>query len=67
MSKILVDIDDEMLALAQRRLGTTTTQGTIDRALAVAASISADDRARSLRWLQRNAEGFLDFDFLASR
>ncbi|WP_225801053.1 hypothetical protein [Streptomyces sp. NK15101] len=30
----------------------------------LAASISADDRARALRWLQENAEDFLGFDFL---
>ncbi|MFG3037675.1 DUF2191 domain-containing protein [Streptomyces sp. NPDC048330] len=67
MSKTLVDIDDRMLALAQRQLGTTTAQDTVNRALAIAASISADDRARALRWLQRNAEDFLDFDFLEAR
>ncbi|MFE2015697.1 DUF2191 domain-containing protein [Streptomyces sp. NPDC059491] len=67
MSKTLVDIDDRMLALAQRQLGTTTAQDTVNRALAIAASISADDRARALRWLQRNAEDFLDFDFLEGR
>ncbi|MFF9849521.1 DUF2191 domain-containing protein [Streptomyces litmocidini] len=63
-SKTLVDIDDDMLALAQQQLGTKTTRDTINRALTMAASISADDRARALRWLQENAEDFLDFDFL---
>ena len=32
-----------------------------------AAAIRADDRAEALRWLQDNAEGFLDFDFLEER
>ncbi|MFI8826822.1 type II toxin-antitoxin system VapB family antitoxin [Streptomyces sp. NPDC053431] len=64
MSKTLVDIDDEMLAFAQRQLGTRTKRDTINRALTIAAAISADDRARALQWLQDNAEDFLDFDFL---
>ncbi|MFC7927895.1 type II toxin-antitoxin system VapB family antitoxin [Streptomyces cinereoruber] len=64
MSKTLVDIDDAALAFAQRQLGTRTKRDTINRALTIAASISADDRARALRWLQENAEDFLDFDFL---
>ncbi|MGA5220275.1 type II toxin-antitoxin system VapB family antitoxin [Streptomyces cinereoruber] len=64
MSKTLVDIDDAVLAFAQRQLGTRTKRDTINRALTIAASISADDRARALRWLQENAEDFLDFDFL---
>ncbi|MFF6774277.1 type II toxin-antitoxin system VapB family antitoxin [Streptomyces sp. NPDC012637] len=64
MSKTLVDLDDEMLAFAQRQLGTKTKRDTINRALAIAAAISAEDRARALRWLQDNAEDFLDFEFL---
>ncbi|MFJ7064859.1 type II toxin-antitoxin system VapB family antitoxin [Streptomyces sp. NPDC101115] len=64
MSKTLVDLDDEMLAFAQRQLGTKTKRDTINRALTIAAAISAEDRARALRWLQDNAEDFLDFEFL---
>ncbi|MEU2243116.1 type II toxin-antitoxin system VapB family antitoxin [Streptomyces sp. NPDC018338] len=64
MSKTLVDIDDDMLAFAQQQLGTKTKRDTINRALTIAAAISADDRARALRWLQDNAGDFLDFDFL---
>ncbi|MFF8607861.1 type II toxin-antitoxin system VapB family antitoxin [Streptomyces sp. NPDC015346] len=67
MSKTLVDIDDDMLALAQRQLGTKTKRDTITRALTVAAAISSDDRARALRWLQGNAENFLDFEVLEER
>ncbi|MFF4019435.1 DUF2191 domain-containing protein [Streptomyces sp. NPDC001843] len=67
MSKFLVDIDVDKLAFAQRRLGTRTKRETIDRALTIASAISADDRARALRWLQENADAFLDFDVLAER
>ncbi|MFI8963941.1 type II toxin-antitoxin system VapB family antitoxin [Streptomyces sp. NPDC053493] len=64
MSKTLVDIDDEMLAFAQRQLGTKTKRDTINRALTIAAAVTAEDRARALQWLQDNAEDFLDFGFL---
>ncbi|MFQ6141600.1 type II toxin-antitoxin system VapB family antitoxin [Streptomyces seoulensis] len=67
MSRTLVDIDDEKLAFAQRQLGTRTKRETIDRALTIASAISADDRARALRWLQENADAFLDFDVLEER
>ncbi|MEV6164688.1 type II toxin-antitoxin system VapB family antitoxin [Streptomyces sp. NPDC052052] len=67
MTKSLADIDDQMLALAQQQLGTSTKRETINRALAMAAAASADDRARALRWLQDNAEQFLDFDVLGER
>ncbi|MFJ9647401.1 type II toxin-antitoxin system VapB family antitoxin [Streptomyces sp. NPDC004244] len=56
-----------MLAFAQQHLGTTTKRETINRALRIAAGISADDRARALLWLQENAEDFLDFDVLEAR
>lgn len=67
MSKTLVDVDDQMLAFAQQQLGTATKRETINRALTIAAAISADDRARALRWLQDNADRFLDFDVLEER
>lgn len=67
MSKTLVDVDDQMLALAQQQLGTSTERETINRALTIAAAVSADDRARALRWLQDNADQFLDFDVLEER
>ncbi|MFG3232672.1 type II toxin-antitoxin system VapB family antitoxin [Streptomyces antibioticus] len=67
MSRILVDLDDDMLAFAQQQLGTKSKRETINRALTMAAAISADDRARALRWLQENAEDFLDFDVLEDR
>jgi Arc/MetJ family transcription regulator len=65
MARTVIDLDEDMLALAQRQLGTTTKRETINRALAVAAGTSADDRARGLAWLQENAEYVLDFDVLA--
>ncbi|OKK12121.1 hypothetical protein AMK09_31380 [Streptomyces sp. CB02488] len=67
MSKTLVDVDDQMLAFAQQQLGTSTKRETINRALTIAAAVSADDRARALRWLQDNADQFLDFDVLEER
>lgn len=67
MSRTLVDLDDDMLAFAQQRLGTKTKRDTINRALAIAAAISADDCARAWRWPQANADDFLDFDVLEAR
>jgi Arc/MetJ family transcription regulator len=67
MSRTLVDLDDDMLAFAQQQLGTKTKRDTINRALAIASAISAEDRARALRWLQANADHFLDFDVLEAR
>ncbi|MFM9554867.1 DUF2191 domain-containing protein [Streptomyces caniscabiei] len=67
MPKPLVYLDEDMLTLAQRRLGTKTKRDTINRALAMAAATSADDRARALRWLQTNADDFLDFGVLEAR
>ncbi|MGW4715642.1 type II toxin-antitoxin system VapB family antitoxin [Nocardia sp. NPDC004260] len=65
MTRTIVDLDDGALALAQQQLGTRTKRDTINRALAIAAGLTADDRARSLAWLQANAEDILDFDVLA--
>lgn len=67
MTRTVVDLDDTLLAFAQQQLGTKTKRETINRALAVAASTSAEDRARGLAWLQEHAEDILDFEFLAER
>ncbi|CAM5549954.1 type II toxin-antitoxin system VapB family antitoxin [Streptomyces atroolivaceus] len=67
MTKTLVDVDDQMLAFAQQQLGTSTKRETINRALTIAAAVSADDRTRALRWLQDNADQFLDFGVLEER
>lgn len=65
MSRTIVDLDDDALQFAQQQLGTHTKRDTINRALAIAAGVSADDRARGLLWLQDHAAEFLDFDVLA--
>lgn len=64
MARTVIDIDDSMLALAQQQLGTTTKRDTVNRALAIAAGTTADDRARGLAWLQEHADQILDFDVL---
>lgn len=65
MARTVIDLDEGMLAFAQQQLGTKTKRETINRALTIAAGVSADDRARGLAWLQDNAEQILDFDVLA--
>ncbi|WP_431966116.1 type II toxin-antitoxin system VapB family antitoxin [Actinacidiphila sp. bgisy160] len=67
MARTVIDLDDAMLALAQRQLGTRTKRETINLALSIAAGTSADDRARGLAWLQEHAEDVLDFDYLAEQ
>lgn len=65
VSRTVIDVDDEMLAKAQKQLGTKTKRDTINRALAYAAAITADDRRRAFEWLQEHADEVLDFDYLA--
>jgi len=48
MSRTVIDIDDEMLARAQRSLGTGTKRDTVNAALELAAAVDADRRARAL-------------------
>jgi len=67
MARTVIDLDEAMLAFAQQQLGTKTKRETINRALTVAAGLSADDRARGLAWLQANAEHVLDFEVLADQ
>lgn len=64
MARTVIDLDDSMLAFAQQQLGTKTKRETINRALAIAAGTSADDRARGLAWLREHAEQILDFEVL---
>jgi Arc/MetJ family transcription regulator len=66
VARTVIDLDDSMLAFAQQQLGTKTKRETINRALAIAAGTSADDRARGLAWLQQHAEQILDLDVLDS-
>lgn len=49
MTKRLIDLDDELLAAAQRELNTTGVSDTVRAALQLAAARSA--RARQMRWL----------------
>jgi Arc/MetJ family transcription regulator len=46
MARTVIDIDDEMLARAQRALGTTTKRDTVNAALAYAAASDAERRGR---------------------
>ncbi|NUU24350.1 MAG: type II toxin-antitoxin system VapB family antitoxin [Streptomycetaceae bacterium] len=64
MARTVIDLDESMLAFAQQQLGTKTKRDTINRALAIAAGTSADDRARGLAWLREHADQVLDFDVL---
>ncbi|HEX8306334.1 MAG TPA: type II toxin-antitoxin system VapB family antitoxin [Jatrophihabitans sp.] len=52
MTKRLIDLDDELLAEAQRQLGTTGVTDTVRTALAQVTAAAA--RARQVTWL---AEG----------
>jgi Arc/MetJ family transcription regulator len=49
MTKRLIDLDDELLAAAQRELGTRGVRDTVRLALRQAATTSA--RARQVSWL----------------
>lgn len=64
MARTVIDLDDAMLTFAQQQLGTKTKRETINRALAIAAGTSADDRARGLAWLREHAGQILDFELL---
>lgn len=64
MARTVIDLDNSMLAFAQQQLGTKTKRDTVNRALAIAAGTSADDRARGLAWLQEHADQILDFEVL---
>jgi len=50
MTKRLIDLDDELLAQAQRELNTSGISDTVRAALQQAAS--AASRARQVRWLR---------------
>lgn len=50
MTKRLIDLDDELLARAQRELNTSGVSDTVRAALAQAASAAA--RARQVAWLR---------------
>lgn len=50
MTKRLIDLDDDLLAAAQRELNTTGVSDTVRAALRHAAAMSA--RARQIDWLE---------------
>jgi Arc/MetJ family transcription regulator len=59
MPKRLIDLDDELLAAAQRELNTTGISDTVRIALQQAAAKSA--RARQIEWLEQGGlEGMAD-------
>ena len=51
MTKRLIDLDDDLLAAAQRELNTTGVSDTVRSALQQAAARSA--RARQIEWLEQ--------------
>jgi Arc/MetJ family transcription regulator len=53
VTKRLIDLDDELLARAQRELNTTGVSDTVRAALRHAASAAA--RARQVAWLREGA------------
>ena len=63
MARTVIDIDDEMLARAQRALGTTTKRDTVNAALAYAAAADAERRRRLLGEF-RELMDRLDVDFI---
>ena len=59
MPKRLIDLDDDLLAAAQRELKTTGISDTVRTALQQAAATSA--RARQVEWLEQGGlEGMAD-------
>jgi Arc/MetJ family transcription regulator len=63
MSRTVIDIDDELLARAQRAMRTATKRETVNAALELAAAVEADRRARLLTSF-RNLLGRLDIDLI---
>lgn len=63
MSRTVIDIDDEMLARAQRAMRTTTKRDTVNAALELAAAVAAD-RRDSLLSSFRDLVGRLDVDLI---
>ena len=55
MTKRLIDLDDDLLAAAQKELGTSGVSDTVRIGLQQAAAASA--RARQIAWLKSGAMG----------
>ena len=63
MSRTVIDIDDEMLARAQRVLRTATKRDTVNAALELAAAVDAERRAQLLDSF-RDLLGRLDIELI---
>lgn len=63
MSRTLIEIDDRMLAWAQRALRTATKRETVNAALELAAAVDGDRRARLLTSLRELLDR-LDVDLI---
>jgi Arc/MetJ family transcription regulator len=65
MTKMLIDVDEDLLAEATTALGTATKKDTINEALRKVVGESRARRAQALRNLQQIAdEGGFNFDLL---
>lgn len=60
MTKKLFDVDEAVLAEAQRQLGTTTGKDTVNVALAMAAGLKAKEREAALDYLRENFDELFD-------
>lgn len=63
MARTIIDIDEEMLARAQRALRTSTKRETVNAALELAAAVDADKRTQLLDSF-RELLGRLDVDLI---
>lgn len=63
MARTVIEIDDELLARAQRSLGTGTKKDTVNAALETAAAMDVQRRTDALRQLRELAR-HLDLDAL---
>jgi Arc/MetJ family transcription regulator len=66
VTKRLVDVDDDALSEAERRLGTTTLKDTVNAALRVAADMVDSARDHALARLTEMAKAG-DFDVLLDK
>ena len=63
MARTVVDIDRGLLDYAQEQLGTASKRETVKLALALAASLAAQDGPSALSWLGQHAD-LLDLDLV---
>lgn len=60
VTKKLFDVDEAVLAEAQRQLGTTTGKDTVNVALATVAGLKAKEREAALDYLRENFDELFD-------